>query len=171
MKSTRSVLIAAGLLILLSGIFVCWAWVPGRMTGGGSVFRGPTSVDSANLDKDGRVTHGFEIHCGTDLDNGSIHNSLQINWKDAGGSHHFHLDDRLLSADCFWSDAVGSPNPPPALFNTFTGIGTGKIDNVPGGHIYFVFTDAGEPGGTNGAPPADTALYQIRDSNGNLVLD
>ena len=29
-------------------------------------------------------------------------------------------------------------------------VGTGKLDGSPGATIHFTFTDAGEPGGTNG---------------------
>jgi hypothetical protein len=46
---------ALAISLLFFSAVVCLAWVPGRMTGGGSFFQG-----------DLRVTHGFELHCGSD---------------------------------------------------------------------------------------------------------
>jgi hypothetical protein len=168
----RTAVRAAGILILFSGIYICSAfWIPGRMTGGGSVFQGQSSIGSAQLDNAGRVTHGFELHCGTDSNNSSTNNNLEINWVDAAGRHHrFHMDDLLPIAECLYDSNVGSPNPPPAAFNTFIGHGTGRLDGASGATIDFVLTDAGEPGGTNGAPPADTSTYVIMDRDGNTVL-
>ena len=40
-----------------------------EMAGGGSVFQGTV-----------RITHGFEVHCGTDANPSSITNNLDINW-------------------------------------------------------------------------------------------
>src|SRR5437867_1540467 len=134
---------------------ICLAWQPGRMTGGGSVFQGPGRVDNAQFDNTNRVTHGFEIHCGSDANPSSTKNNLEINWGAPGAKHRFHMDDLLISADCFYDPSVGSPNPPPAGFNTFIGDGTGKLDGASGATIHFTFTDAGEPGGDTGnaAPP------------------
>jgi hypothetical protein len=163
-----------GRLLTVFGVFalaVCLAWLPGRMTGGGSVFQGPNQVDSAQVDNSNRVTHGFEIHCGSDANPSTTHNNLEINWGSPGDKHRFHLDDTLVSADCSFDPNVGSPNPPPAGFNTFVGDGTGKLDGQSGATIHFVFTDAGEPGGTNGTPPPDTAAYLITDSTGTVVLN
>ncbi len=147
------------------GVGILWAWSPGRMTGGGSVFRPDGStVDSATLDKTGRVTHGFELHCQVDGQSAPpLPNNLEVNWKDANGQHHFHLDV-LTSADCFFNPAW-SPLPPYANFNTMVGQGTGKLDGHSGATIQFTFVDAGEPG------TSDTANYHITDSNGNPVLD
>ena len=118
------------------------------MAGGGSVFQTGT----------GRVTHGFEVHCGTDANPAPIPpNNLDINWGPDKRRHHFQLD-LLTSGDCFYDPTVGSPNPPPAGFNTIEGVGTGTLDGKTGATIHFTFTDAGEPGGTNGTPPPDTAL-------------
>jgi len=70
----KSVLKAAVLIILLLGVsVVCLAWVfPGRMTGGGSVFVASenTSVTTNGGTDAFRVTHGFEIHCGSDRNPG-----------------------------------------------------------------------------------------------------
>src|SRR5207249_1836661 len=114
------------------------------------------------------------IHCGTDANIpfsfSTDHNSLEINWGTPGDKHRFHLDDVLVSAHCLYDPAVGSPNPPPAGFNTFIGEGPGKLDGKSGAYINFTFTDAGEPGGTNGTPPPDTAAYLITDASGTVVL-
>src|SRR5690242_533110 len=112
---TRAAQLLTGFGVL--ALVVCLAWQPGRMTGGGSVFQGPNQVDTANLDNTGRVTHGFEIHCGSEANPSSTKNNLQINWGTPGDKHRFHLDDTLISADCFFDPSVGSPNPPPAGFN------------------------------------------------------
>ena len=55
--------------------------------------------------------------------------------------------------------------PPAAPFDTFTGDGVGKLNNVPGATIHFVFVDAGEPG------KEDTASIIVTDANGNIVLN
>jgi hypothetical protein len=117
----------------------------GRMTGGGSVFR----VDGA------RVTRGFEIHC--DL---SPPNNIEVNWP---GGNNFHMTT-LTSALCT-DDPNIIQDPPAAPFDTFTGDGTGKYNNVPGATIHFVFVDAGEPGKN------DIATIMVWDANGNLVPD
>jgi len=116
----------------------------GRMTGGGSNW----TVEGA------RVTKGFEIHC--DL---TAPNNIEVNWP---GNNKFHMTT-LTSAVC-----TDDPNiiqaPPAAPFDTFTGEGTGKYNNVPGATIHFVFVDAGEPGKN------DSATIQVWDAGGNLVL-
>jgi len=118
-----------------------------EMAGGGSVFQGTV-----------RITHGFEVHCGSAIND----NNLDINWGPDKKRHHFQLDPVLISADCFYDPNI-SPNPPPALFNTIIGDGTGKLDGKSGATIHFKFTDAGEPGGT------DTA-FLITDAFGTVVL-
>lgn len=118
--------------------------LPGRMTGGGSVF----TFDGI------RVTRGFQIHC--DL---REPNNLEVNWPGA----RFHLTD-LTSAVCTDSPAIDQL-PRSAPFDTFTGTGTGLYRGVPGATIEFVFVDAGEPG------TSDTASIVIHDADGNLVLD
>jgi len=117
----------------------------GRMTGGGSVF-------TVN---DVRVTRGFELHC--DL---REPNNLEVNWPDG---NNFHMT-KLTSASCTDSPAIDQ-NPPAAPFDTFTGTGIGKLNNIPGARIEFIFVDAGEPG------TLDTALMKIYDADNNLVLD
>jgi hypothetical protein len=117
--------------------------VPGRMTGGGSVF----TID------DVRVTRGFEIHC--DL---REPNNLEVNWP----GNKFHTTE-LTSAVCLDSPAIEEP--PAAPFDTFIGTGVGKLNNKPGARIEFTFVDAGEPG------VFDTARIKVYDANNNLVLD
>jgi hypothetical protein len=128
--------------LLITGI-AAPATATGRMTGGGSVFT------SNGI----RVTHGFELHC----DKTDVPNSLEINWP--GNTFHMNL---LASAVCTNTAAVQAP--PNAPFDTFTGTGTGKLNNVPGASIVFTLVDGGEPG------TKDTAAYIIKDSNGNTVL-
>lgn len=159
------------LRVVVLGAFVCAvmvavssAWVfPGRMTGGGSVFKTDgTQVQTATVDNLNRVTHGFELHCGTETAPPPGSNNLEINWKDdSGNSHKFHLQN-LAFASCT-SDGL-PPDPPPAGFDKMEGGGTGKYDNSNGATIYFNITDHGEPG------TADTFMCSIMDSNGNLVL-
>lgn len=120
--------------------------LPGRMTGGGSVF----TIDGA------RVTRGFQIHC--DL---REPNNIEVNWP---GGNRFHLTD-LTSAVCTDSPAIGQHPPKSAPFDTFTGTGEGKYRNQPGARIEFVFVDAGEPGSS------DTASIKVYDADDNLVLD
>ncbi len=113
--------------------------LPGRMTGGGSVFT------SAGL----RVTHGFELHC----DIRDLPNTLEINWD---GGNNFNLNT-LTSAFCSDDPAI-APQPPNAPFDTFVGAGTGTLNGLPA-TIKFTLTDAGEPGTT------DTAKYEITQNS------
>lgn len=116
----------------------------GRMTGGG------------RLDLDMIVTHGFELHCDVD----EVPNNLQVNWD---GGNRFHLDE-LTRADCIDDPSI-NPRPPRAGFDLFEGGGTGSYNGEEGATIYFVLTDAGEPGSK------DTARLLIRDAEDNIVLD
>jgi hypothetical protein len=118
--------------------------LPGRMTGGGSVF----TVDGV------RVTRGFQIHC--DL---REPNNLEVNW---GNGQKFHLTE-LTGAIC--TDTPAVEEPPSAPFDTFDGEGVGKLNNKPGATIFFTFVDKGEPG------DEDTALIRIFDPSGNQVLE
>ena len=119
--------------------------VPGRMTGGGSVF----TADGV------RVTHGFELHC----DANQEPNNLQVNW---GKGNKFHLES-LTSASCNDDPAI-EPNPPAAGFDTYEGVGTGRYNGVSGATATWTFTDAGEPGNS------DFAELVITDAGGNVVL-
>jgi hypothetical protein len=147
-KRLKARFLVGGVLVLTAG--VCWAWAPGRMTGGGSVF-----TDNAV-----RVTHGFELHCGLEGANGNITiptpNNLEVNWE----GHQFHLGT-LTFSDCSNSNPYVNPAPPQSpLFNTLWGKGTGTLDGVAGATIDFVFRDYGEPGIN------DTAQYVITAPDG-----
>ena len=108
------------------------AALPGRMTGGGSVFT-PGGT---------RFTHGFTLHC--DINDNP--NRLQVNWPKASGrgSNRFHLES-LTFAACADNPAISEENPV-AGFDTHSGSGTGRMNGVPGAMIDFQFSDAGEPG-------------------------
>lgn len=118
----------------------------GRMTGGG----GQVTVG------DVYVTRGFTIHCDIVLSN-----NLEINWPD----NKWHLDKPLTSATCIDDPAV-SPEPPPAPFDTFIGVGIGRLNGVDGYRVEFTFVDSGEPGGDN-----DRAQIQIFSPSNVLVLN
>lgn len=121
----------------------------GRMTGGGSVF----TADGV------RVTHGFTLQC----DASNKPNNLQINWGKGRDSQRFHLDD-ITNALCL-DNPVIDPAPPSAGFDTYTGSGTGRLNNQSGATATWVFTDAGQPGVN------DTATIRISDAGGTLVLE
>jgi hypothetical protein len=129
--------------------------LPGRMTGGGSIFTTAGEIPGAGI----QVTHGFEIRC----DATDHRQSLEVNIHDAANDN-FHLDD-LTAATCI--DAANiQPQPPAAPFDTFIGVGKGSLNGVAGYTINFIFTDAGEPG------TADTASYLIwLDTNNNGIVD
>ncbi len=118
--------------------------LPGRMTGGGSVFTASGQ----------RVTHGFELHC----DVNDVPNTLEINW----GGNRFHLE-QLTFADCFKDPSINAGHPT-NTFNTYIGQGVGDYNGVPGAMASWTFTDAGEPGKN------DMATITIVDAGGNTVL-
>ncbi len=128
----------------------CW------MTGGGSVFdsNGETVVE-------GRNTHGFVVHC--DPRNSD---NLQINWE----GNRFHLTD-LNSAVCI-DDPALTPESPDAEFDTFIGMGEGRLNNVNGYGIYFMFTDDGQPGvgDTLHVVITDPAGEEVRNVEGYLTF-
>ena len=110
----KSVLKAAALIVMLVGVSVlCLAWVfPGRMTGGGSVFVPSENMSVAtNGGTDTfRVTHGFEIHCGSDRNPGGPGpNNLEVNWP----GHRFHMDNLTLG-HCVCNSNLLPPRPPSA---------------------------------------------------------
>ena len=131
-----------------------------RMTGGGSVevdLGSPAEVDvNGGTDPLTKVTHGFEIYCGTPPTKKS---NLEVNWP----HNHFHLEN-LTSGVCVCNGTLLPPDNPDAGFNEFIGLGTGKLDGVEGASISFDFTDQGEPG-TN-----DTEAVTIKDASGTTVL-
>ena len=103
-----------------------------------------------------RTTHGFELHC----DKNNRPNNLEINWANG---QNFHLE-QLTSAFCFDDPAI-APKPPRAGFDTYVGVGTGRLNGVPGATAQWTFTDAGEPG------TKDSATIKITDAGGTVVLN
>ncbi|HXD04909.1 MAG TPA: hypothetical protein VN680_02590 [Burkholderiaceae bacterium] len=146
----RACALAATALLCASSAL---AHPPGRMTGGGSILCPGVA----------RVTHGFELHCGTgDNPEGSnppTPNSLEINFS---GGENFHLT-QLDVANCSLDPAVGTPKPD-APFNTMTGSGSGTFNQLPA-TIEFRLTDAAEPGAG-----ADFAYFKITQGS-TVVLD
>jgi hypothetical protein len=139
--------------LLSTMVFVnAWAHPPGRMTGGGSIICPDV----------GRVTHGFELHCGTGTNpegsNPPVPNNLEINFSNGD---HFHLTS-LSVANCSDNPSIG-PAPPQAGFDTMVGSGTGTFNGDPA-TISFTLSDAGEPG-----TGVDVASFTIT-AGGNTVL-
>ncbi len=129
--------------------------IPGRMTGGGSLFvteDGSAVPDSSTIEI--RVTQGFQIHCGAPPE---PPNNLEVNWPTG---NNFHLENLTLGV-CI---LLGPPNPPAAPFNEFIGAGTGKLNGIDGASISFIFIDNGEPG------THDTGSMTITDPFGHVVL-
>ncbi len=119
----------------------------GRMTGGGSFF----------TSKGARITHGFTLRC----PDAKGPQRLEVNW---GKGRDFHLtdlpDNRIRCTDSAgWEE--GNPE---AGFDTYRGVGTGRLDGVPGATIDFKFGDGGERG------TDDIVRMVIRDKDGKLVL-
>lgn len=146
----KLILLAAPALVCVAvtadaGRAKCW------MTGGGSVFRS----DGVEVVWEGenRVTHGFELQCE------GRPNNLQINWD----GNRFHLGT-LTSAVCTDSPLI-EPDPPDAVFDTYTGAGTGRYNGDAGARAEWVFTDAGEGGS------GDTATITVWDASNNIVLE
>jgi hypothetical protein len=120
-------------------------FIEGRMTGGGGQI----------IIGDVFISRGFTIHCDIVLSN-----NLEINWP----GNKWHIDKPLDSALCI-DDPAFNPVPPKAPFDTFIGVGTGRLNGVDGAVVMFTFIDNGEPGST------DMASIQIFDAGGALVLN
>jgi len=150
--------VAAGLVLTMGGTGAlagrpdCW------MTGGGSIF--PFNVQYGG---DDRITHGFVVHC-------TPRNSDNLQVNDHATGNSFHMTN-LESAICIDDPAI-EPNPPDASFDTFVGQGTGRCNLAGQGGpgvpctVRFTFTDGGERGGCL----RDTAIIEVRDENGNVVI-
>jgi hypothetical protein len=140
--------------------------VPGRMTGGGSIF----TTSAANIGAGVRVTHGFQLHCTVDANN-----RLEVNWGKP--NQHFHLSN-LTEVACMDHPFIVQA-PPDAPIDTLIGKGVGNYSGTYKGKKYsraaaeitFIFIDAGEPGGTNGTAPHDSASYIITVLNGPGTVD
>jgi len=125
------------------------AWVPGFMTGGGSIIK-PNGT---------RVTHGFELHCSLEGQAPDEPNNLEINWD---GGNNFHLTD-LTFAACRDADGY-EEEMPEAGFDTMRGAGTGLLNGEAGYTIKFFITDQGEPGS------GDRLRFAIYNSAGERVF-
>ena len=145
-KCLSAVALAAGV------VAAAWGHPPGRMTGGGSIYCPVVE----------RVTHGFELHCGTGTkpegSNPPGPNNLEINFSKGD---NFHLT-KLDVANCTLDPRIDAGQPP-APFNTMTGSGSGTFNGEPA-TIKFQLTDAGEPGGG-----VDLAYFAIATSAGTVL--
>ncbi len=103
----------------------------------------------------GTAKFDFELTCNVD----KKPMGLEVNW----GKNKFFLEE-LTSASCSDDSAI-NPEKPSASFDTYTGAGTGRYNKLSGYTASWTFKDAGEPG------KDDTAVIQIYDASGNLVLD
>ena len=148
MKSSRLIAnpLRLAAIVLLGGSFISAALAngPGRMTGGGSLWCSPpfSAVDV------GRVTHGFELHCGATFNATPPRpNTLEINFS---GGDNFHLTN-LITANCY-TPGTTTPNAP---FSIFEGTGEGTFNQQPA-TIRFTLTDVAEPGAG-----LDRAIFKI----------
>ncbi len=145
--------VSIGAVLVLGLAAICWAWIPGRMTGGGSFFQVAGGVPF-------RITHGFELHCQPSEGVFPGPNNLEVNW---GGGNNFHLEN-LTMGICTAEHLPSSP-PPNTSFSDFYGAGTGRYNGVAGARAIWRFTDQGEPGSN------DQVIYLIVfDAGGTPVL-
>lgn len=175
MFKVKLLVLAIGLALTAypaSSAFACWdscndsCWdycmENGWMTGGGSIFPtdGRVVTYGGQVSDDGRVTHGFVLHC-------TPRNSDNLQVVDHGSKRIFHLET-LDRAFCY-NDPLITPDPPDANFDTFFGSGHGRCKE-PDGHwlpckARWKFTDGGERGGC----VRDTAAITVRLENSNSV--
>ena len=139
----------------------------GWMTGGGSIFATTNGAEIEYFgqgDTNGRVTHGFVVHC-------TPRNSDNLEIVDHSTGLNFHLLN-LTFTSCD-DDPEIVPNPPDAGFDTFYGEGVGRCKRDDLGKqwqtciINFTFTDGGERGGCI----RDTAEILIQDIDGTILLN
>ena len=143
--SCRTVLCATAAVAAAMTLSSGWAAeLAGRFTGGGSFICVFPTVPYSQ-----RVTHGFELHCGTGPNpegllppgtNPPHPNNLEINFS---GGDSFRLTS-LFTAACF-DDPDISSTPPVSTIDTIAGDGLGIFNGQPA-EIGFRFHDAGEPG-------------------------
>jgi len=110
--------------------------IEGRMTGGGSIF----------TDDGMRVTHGFTLFKTPEKKS----NNIQVNWNKGD---KFHLTELKELSYVSLNDGF-----------IVKGKGIGKLNNVDGAVIEFIFSDFGTPGVN------DSAKIIISDADGNEVL-
>jgi len=118
--------------------------LPGRMNGGGRVDGPP------------KTSFGYTLRC----DSTRKPQRVQVNWA----RHRFHMTS-LTSASCTDDPDIEQGVPRKAMFDTYTGVGTGRLNNVDGATITFTLKDAGEPGDN------DWVHIVIEDVGGTTVLD
>jgi hypothetical protein len=119
--------------------------VPGRMTGGGDFYATNGTV----------VHHGFQLRCNVR----DPRQNLEINW---GKGQHFHLQT-VTTVSCYDDPSI-NPGDPAAPIDTLVLSGTGTYNGTKDATIQLLFSDAGEPGRSDGVQ------LIIRDSEGNVVL-
>ncbi len=164
-RSVRRIGLFALATILALGLYMASTALAGRpvcwMTGGGSIFAlngVDTGIYAGQLTNDGRITHGFVVHC-------VPRNSDNLEIVDHATGQKFHMLS-LDNAICT-DDPEITPNPPNAGFDTFTGFGTGRCNDRQACTVEFVFKDGGEPGGCI----RDYAQITVRDlETGDVVF-
>ncbi len=114
-----------------------------KMTGGGSVWKSDGT----------RVTHGMQLNCDASK------STLEVNW---GKGNKFHLEN-MTAALCTDNPNVES-GMPISSFDTFWGMGEGRLNGVTGYKAEWTFVDAGEPG------TKDTARITIYDPSNAVVF-
>ena len=141
----------------------------GWMTGGGSIFATTNGAEIEYFgqgDTNGRVTHGFVVHC-------DPRHSDNLEIVDHAKGLNFHLTELYDSSYCEYDNDINNPYPPVAGFNTFVGTGEGRCKGGDLGKqwqfcfINFTFTDGGERGGCI----RDTAEILIQDIDGTILLN
>lgn len=130
------------------------------MTGGGSVFyqKNLTALIEGKTERNVRVTHGFELHCDASI----LPQRLEVVWHD--GANAFHLE-KLESAHC--EEVVGDQEQPEANFDTYWGVGLGRINKLPGKlfRIEFKLSDHGEPANQGPDSGPDKAQFYVYEVN------
>ena len=107
------------------------------------------------------MTHGFEIHCNPVINS----DNLEINWPGGGTENNFHLHNGVVTGTTCLETPIDQL-PRAAPFDTYIGVGTGKLNGVDGYSINWTLVDAGEPG------KDDTAAYLIwKDTNNDGDVD
>ncbi|HEV2202027.1 MAG TPA: hypothetical protein VGR73_19580 [Bryobacteraceae bacterium] len=147
----RPLLVGTAVLLGLAG--VCWAWIPGRFTGGGFFFQTESGVST-------RISDGMELNCQAGLGiPPDLPNNLEVNWS----GNRFHLE--TLTQGICTAEHMPSAPPPGTTFSDFYGMGTGRYNDQPGATALWHFDDEGEPG------TSDHVFYLvIYDANGDAVL-
>lgn len=105
------------------------------------------------------ISYAFELYC--DPAAGRL-NNLQVKW---GKGNTFHLEAVPFLKCSDYRHA--EPEPPAATFDRIDGLGTGRLNGVPGATVRFTFVDDGEPGRGD----HDYASMWITDADGTVVFN